>query len=407
VPCTTIERTTTVNPVIHEFVIRKPEVEKIRVLHIASFSGNIGDNASHQGLANVLGSLLPDYKITRLEIRNFYKNAKKPHKKYFDESFVEYVNSFDLVIFGGGGYLDYWVEGSATGCTFDIEARYMDRIKVPFLLASLGCVPGKQVPNGNSEKFLLFLKKIAELDNFQLLLRNDGSLAHIKKKFGSSLAMNFATILDNAFHYSHESAFSLPSSRPFVTLNMANDQIRMKGEFSAKLNPDQYFKGVGALIEKFVMADDLNVCLVPHIPEDFVAINALLNFLPEKISREAIIVSPYLVGDLGANAVFSIYRQGELTIGNRFHSNVCSVNFGIKSIGISALERVSEMYNSLGLLGNYIDPSEGFEDRVYRESRKLLDFSGERYAASIATTLKKHRAASIDAYRSSLSKIGV
>ena len=42
------------------------------------------------------------------------------------------------------------------------------------------------------------------------------------------------------------------------------------------------------------------------IPEDFVAINALLNFLPEKIAREAILVSPYLVGDTGANAVFNI-----------------------------------------------------------------------------------------------------
>lgn len=379
----------------------------MNVLHIASFSGNIGDNASHQGLTNVLRTLLPDHKVTRLEIRNFYKNARGPHKKSFDESFVEYINAFDLVIFGGGGYLDYWVEGSATGCTFDIEAPYLERIKVPFLLASLGCVPGKEVPNGNLEKFFFFLQKIAELDNFQLLLRNDGSLRHIQEKFGSSLAMNFATILDNAFHYSCESSFSLPSSRPFVVLNVANDQIRMNGEFSANFNPYEYLRGVGALIERFVTVNDLNVCLVPHIPEDFIAINELLNFLPEKITREAILVSPYLVGDSGANAVFNIYRQGELTIGNRFHSNVCSVNFGTKSIGISALERVSEMYKSIGLSANYVEPGEGFEDRVYRESKKLLDFDRESYAASVASSLEKHRAASINAYRDSLSKIGV
>ena len=108
-------RATPVSPAPYEATIRKPEVEKLKVLHIASFSGNIGDNASHQGLANVLRTLLPDHKITKLEIRNFYKNARRPHKSLLMKALWNTLTRLTCY-FGGGGYLDYWVEGSATGC---------------------------------------------------------------------------------------------------------------------------------------------------------------------------------------------------------------------------------------------------------------------------------------------------
>ena len=58
----------------------------MKLLHIASFTGNIGDNCSHNGFRNILDSI--DFKVNKLkklEIRDFYNNRDIRYKKYFDD----------------------------------------------------------------------------------------------------------------------------------------------------------------------------------------------------------------------------------------------------------------------------------------------------------------------------------
>lgn len=53
----------------------------MKILHLASHTGNIGDNISHIGLHNILNQILGnDYTMDNLEIRksyNIYKNEFK------------------------------------------------------------------------------------------------------------------------------------------------------------------------------------------------------------------------------------------------------------------------------------------------------------------------------------------
>ena len=58
------------------------KIKGLRILHVASFSGNIGDNASHMGLRKVLSILIDNPEITELEIRDYYCNAPLRNKKY-------------------------------------------------------------------------------------------------------------------------------------------------------------------------------------------------------------------------------------------------------------------------------------------------------------------------------------
>lgn len=60
--------------------------ETMNILHIASFSGNIGDNISHIGFENILSQLHINLDITRLEIRKFYNNYNLGDKRFFDQS---------------------------------------------------------------------------------------------------------------------------------------------------------------------------------------------------------------------------------------------------------------------------------------------------------------------------------
>lgn len=76
-----------------------------KILHVASFVGNIGDNASHMGLHNILKSIVKiPFTIDEMEIRRFYKNYNLPDKMMFDSQFVHLANCYDLLIIGGGWF---------------------------------------------------------------------------------------------------------------------------------------------------------------------------------------------------------------------------------------------------------------------------------------------------------------
>lgn len=61
----------------------------MKILHIASFVGNVGDNMSHIGLRRVLDDMFKNYQIDILEIRKFYMNYAGADKHSFDNRFLE------------------------------------------------------------------------------------------------------------------------------------------------------------------------------------------------------------------------------------------------------------------------------------------------------------------------------
>ena len=80
----------------------------MKILHVASFKGNVGDNANHNGLRHKLASVLNvplDY--DEIEIRRFYMKYDGPDKLKFDMKFAELANQYELVIIGVGNFLKY------------------------------------------------------------------------------------------------------------------------------------------------------------------------------------------------------------------------------------------------------------------------------------------------------------
>jgi len=129
------------------------KMKRVKTLHLASFNGNIGDNANHYGFYKYLKKS-PEYsfEIDELEIREFYWK-----ERFFDKSFVALVNSYDLLIVGGGNYFELWVEDSPTGTSIAIELELLKQIKTPIMFNALGVDPGQGVSEKNIIRFRNFL----------------------------------------------------------------------------------------------------------------------------------------------------------------------------------------------------------------------------------------------------------
>lgn len=335
----------------------------MKILHVASFVGNIGDNASHMGFYRILDSFFHNYSVEKHEIRKYYKNYNHSDKRYFDGEFVRYVNTFDLLVIGGGGFLDYWVPDSSSGTTIDIEPKLLSKISVPTLFTSIGCFPHKNIPDGNIDKFRRFLDAALSNPKIRIAFRNDGSIESLKHDIGVEYSGRVSEVLDNGFFYATERDYVFPLRADYIAINITNDQIDMTSRIHNKINKDQYYKELSCIVTHIVRQLKMDVVFVPHIYSDLESISTLLKNIDDTVARNNVSVAPYVQGDDGANYIFTIYKQSAAVIATRLHANICSLAMGKATIGLAALDRVAHLHESVGS-SSYAIPTDAFSAQV-------------------------------------------
>lgn len=322
-------------------------MKQLNLLHIASFSGNVGDNASHKGLNTVLKETLPSFHVRRREIRKYYNNYDGSDKQRFDENFINDVNHANLTIIGGGGFLDYWVPGSPSGTTFSIAPERLKDIARPLIISSVGCNPHREIPEGNIARFRAFLTKALDNPNIKIAFRNDGSVNALARDIGTEFADAFPELADNGFFYEPPPCGPDLFNHPYVAINIAPDQMEMHSGLDINVEKETVYKDLSKVIQYITEHHDLDVVLVPHIYQDLDSISALRAFLPEHIIRNRVQVAPCVQGDHGSDVIFSIYKNSQMVIGTRYHANVCPLAMGRPTIGLVALNRVKHIYDQL------------------------------------------------------------
>lgn len=345
----------------------------MKVLHIASFRGNIGDNLSHLGFAKILESLNVIAEIDRVEIRKFYKNYDGVDKCFFDRKFIDTMNRYDLVVIGGGGFFDFWVEGSVTGTTIDMDPDLIKTIKIPTIFASIGSHPHRKVPIGNEDKFKRFFSELVQNENIYVGLRNDGSIKVLQELFGEDVTKwdQVDEILDNAFFCGdglEERKALYPA--PYIAINITSDQLEMASSRRGDINRKDYVHAMSRFIER--QAEDFNIVFVPHIYSDLEAIYQVLTALGQSVIRNRVSVAPCVQGDNGSLEALSIYRDSELVVASRFHANVGPLAVGSKVMGLAVLDRVAYLYNSLALNDRYVEVGKNLEAELLTKARKVL-----------------------------------
>ncbi|MEM8645190.1 MAG: polysaccharide pyruvyl transferase family protein [Pseudomonadota bacterium] len=339
----------------------------LRALHIASFSGNIGDNANHMGFRPWFEAKagLP-VTWTSLEIREFYWRERQ-----WDEELVEFINTHDLLIIGGGNYFELWVEHSPTGTSIALEPDLFDQIKVPVFFNALGVDPGQGVPEVCRQRFAAFLDKLLEAQHVLVSVRNDGAQENLRRHIGPGYADQVHSLPDHGFFVPPPTS-SKASGGPLVAVNVACDMSETR--FAGFESQAQFANEMASVLTALADGEpELRFCLVPHIFRDLEIISDVIGHLDDRLRRTRLTVAAYGSGDDAARQTLSLYRAADLVLGMRFHANVCPMALGTPVLGLNCYTQIENLYRGLDLSDRLIPVSQpGFAPMAVRLTQEAL-----------------------------------
>jgi polysaccharide pyruvyl transferase WcaK-like protein len=353
-------------------------MKNVRVLHLASFDGNIGDNANHFGFYKHLhDNQYFNYEIDKLEIREFYWK-----KRFFDGSFVSLVNQYDLLIIGGGNYFELWVEDSPTGTSIAIELDLLKNIQTPIFFNSLGVDPGQGASEIELNKFRRFLNTLIERNDF-ISVRNDGAINTLSNLVGEQYLSNIVSAPDAGFFVEVDPAIKYFEEKKYIAINVATDMEDVRfNKSNCDLNYNDFLKEfvifVSVFLTEFV---EYEIVFVPHIFRDITFINDILLELDDDVRRRKISVAPLLHGDESHKYVMSIYDSAKLILGNRFHANVCGFGLGTPTIGLVNYIQIENLYREVNN-SSVVDVSKNdfHADLLSLVNKKLTAESGKDFS---------------------------
>lgn len=366
--------------------------KKLKVLHIASFVGNVGDNANHRGAEYLRNRFLDfQFEVTQKEIRAFYWKDWL----FNSTNFVDEANRYDLIMIGGGNYFELWVDNSSTGTSIDISLEYLKLIKTPILFYSLGCDLGQGTSELNVQRFERFLDFICNSGNFYVSVRNDGSYKNLISLYGNKYEGKIRKIADGGFftQVKRIKHFEVEEGKKNILINIAGDMIDIRfNDPKSNLTYNDFLEQISSLIEYIAENDSfkVNIILVPHIFRDIKIIYDVLDKVKDSIRRTVVKVAPYLTGDKGCDYIFSLYEQCDLVLAMRFHANVCSFALKKSLIGIVCYQQIKNLFEELessefvevsdleferqlgDMVFQHLQNQKDYEEESNRISRRLL-----------------------------------
>lgn len=322
----------------------------MRIIHIASHKGNIGDIFNHAGFYQYLDKIFDKkYSIEKIELRDFYYSAK--NKKNFDKVFADYINTFDLCIIGGGGFFDAQWDNSQTGTTLDFSVDFINSVKIPVIVNAIGY---HEYPDKTNEiicqKFNNFLNKILDKSNWLVSVRNDGSFERIEKRYKNIALNKILKVPDNAFFT------ILPLSRLFNPIQRESGVIGIcvtNDLFSKYYNGNIKTTDFNRIIANFVNNQakcQRKIIFFPHTPDDINTINEVLRYVDGYTKRNQIVIAPFEASDI--QSVYNLaeyYKRCDFIIGMRFHSIIMGINLNIPTIALAGHQQIEGLFSELNL----------------------------------------------------------
>ena len=315
-----------------------------RLLHIASFNGNIGDSLSHRGLYNLLGCdcNLSEDKIDRIEIRRFYQNADRDILK-FDGACAEKFNNYRYVILGGGGFLKQSFNNSKYGNTFEFEKEFFKKLRTKLLFYSIGGLNAlEKVDEVAYYRTEHFIEKLYSDDRFMFIFRTDGSVKNsqfLNQKYSKD-SNSIKQVFDSAFLNEVKSDARCENN---VIINIGYDQL-----LEANTDKACVFKTISETMIH-LLDEDIGVkfYFAPHTYYDVQAFTALCEYLPEYLKRNNLKCLQSLTFSTDLQATIDAYSSAKLALTGRFHSAAFAFLYSNNFTPIYQFDRTDAQLKSL------------------------------------------------------------
>lgn len=326
----------------------------MRAIHIASFGGNIGDILNHNGFYKTIGKDIGLDQVTQIEIRRFYKNALPSEKLSFSDDLLNEINTYDILILGGGGFFDLRWSYSHTGTTLDLSQDFIDGIKIPVIVNAMGYHEFfRDTSLDNCKAFGQFITTILN-NGWFLSFRNDGSTARFRKRFGNLGNNYLLTVPDNGFFAIDKnqlSAIGIKRKEKVIGFCITNDLFC--GEYNGNLSINEFNHQITDIIA--LLSERYQIVLFPHTPDDVATIGSLFRELPSRSKRYNIVIAPY--NSNGSDSIFELaryYNSCDLIVGMRFHSLIMGLQLGCPTIALAGHQQIEDFYCEIGLTDYYI-----------------------------------------------------
>jgi polysaccharide pyruvyl transferase WcaK-like protein len=370
-------------------------VDELKIAQLATFKGNIGDNANIMGMRNNFHKYISNsIQYTNFDIMDYLWN-----KRNYDEDFISNINKQDMFVVGGGGFFELTEDNSCSGTPINIPLDVISKIKTPIIFHGLGIDVAKGYPERRLEKFKSYLGNLIQNNNVLISVRNDGAMLTINNLLGTQLSKNIHIIpdggffinpiennIDNEIYHQRDMCIgvNIAGDMPNVRFNTNSNRLIGNGvkKVINHLGIGQYHL-VNDVRERFLKTvqevfleipnKNTNFIFFPHMYKDTLIIAELINRFPSEFARRKILVAPCITGNYEHNQIFNIYRRCDLVLGMRFHSNVCPIGMSVPTLGISSYPQIDYLYEELGIAERCLKISKSsFRENLYDSITKTM-----------------------------------
>lgn len=371
-----------------------------RILHLANWnSTNIGNGALIYGTERLLSEDAP-YPIELIpEAWDDYTFKLKQ----FDRDFVNLVNerADALLINGAVTFNAFRRSMTETGMRFNLPLPLWEEIRKPIIFygVSYRCWPYQAYPN--AEAFKRMLAYALSRDSIFFGVRNDGTKAWLKDRFGVD-SEKIREVPDPGLFVPVGDGFypELHPTRKNVMLALNNEDAVYrfaspleKGVLrGARLLKDptrleramtrygthsilrrQLVKRIAGAVERIAEEHDAQFILVPHYLDDYDMLDEFINIVQERIAHQRI-VSTGLLAVPHTQHFYGRYAKADLALSMRVHSMSPAIGIGTPVIPLTSQGRMRRFLANAGLSDMAVDMHDPrFEEHLASRAIELLN----------------------------------
>lgn len=267
-------------------------------------------------------------------------------------------------LYWGGQYFDVKWENSETGTTLNFSKEFIDGIKIPVLINSIGYTePEKGTLHSEQdvyEKFSNFISYIGRKDNWLITVRNDGSYGRMSQRFDQEVLSKVYEVPDNGLYFDKDIVpYRFEYKQKTIGIQLTDYMFTR----DKTIDLDLFYFQIGKLINEYICRG-CRVILFPHVPQDLVTITRVMRELRDNDIRNNVVVAPYNTLDkYAARLMVGMYKACDFCVAMRFHANIITIQNEIPTIalcvkGLGAHRRITGLYEWLGLNDTIIETSE-------------------------------------------------